>query len=457
MQIETKGKTYVSLKIKKLDKYNSRCVHEQEKLLKRLKRKETRFSRKLKKSDSAAYARYQAESLSYDSIGKLAASDTSAFITKSLAKRNTELDSLKKISSFVSSKVALPGDAASAGTPPELDKLQHDLNYRNGINDLIAKRTSFLKGLAINGQQLPGFTGIEKQVFYGKAKMKVFREMEEEPSLAEDRALEYLQGTEGFDKYMNQMGGGEGMQGMVGADAGQLEKMGYQTKQQMQKNLQAKFGESLGGVGKQMGGALNKWQQQQSQFADIKQTKQTLKNARQTDKPSFKVNPMRGLPFCKRLEKQYNYQATRATGEQPAKLEASAMVGFKHSPKLTYGIGIAYTEGLGQGWQRIHFSFEGIGYRTFAKWEWQYGIGAYVDYERMYKTAAFSKPRIQAADGVPTIHDTHNYTESIFIGLTKSYNINKKFNGAIQVLYDIWWQQKGLNTPIILRFVTVKK
>ncbi|HXS37415.1 MAG TPA: hypothetical protein VN721_11995 [Flavipsychrobacter sp.] len=32
-----------------------------------------------------------------------------------------------------------------------------------------------------------------------------------------------------------------------------------------------------------------------------------------------------------------------------------------------------------------------------------------------------------------------------------------KHNNQLQLLYDIWWQQEGLRTPIFLRFATMTK
>ncbi len=450
-QVSIQGKKYIDFKTKKLEKYNSRLTNQQDHLLKKLKKKEAHFAHRLKKNDSAAYSRYQQQSLSYDSISTLSSADSGSNLANAAKKKNATVDSLKKIQGFWESKAAGVGGTTKNG---ELNKLQGELNYHTYINDLITRRTSFLKSMG-GGQNLPGLSGIEKQVFYGKAIMKAFKEIADEPSAAEDKALEYLQGTAGFEKYMSHTDAPGGMG--VGTDASQLEKMGYQTKQQLQKNLQGKFGENLSGVSKQLGGGLKQWQQQQKKIGELKQNKQALKQLKNTEKPAFKINPMRGLPFWKRIEKQYNWQATRAINDLPAMLETSAMAGFKHTPKLTYGLGLAYSEGLGQGWQNIHFSFQGIGYRTFAKWDWQYGIGAYAGYERIYKSAAFFKHKPQPNDAIPTTHDTRNYTESTLIGLTKSYNINTKHKGALQVLYDIWWQQKGLNNPIVLRFVTVKK
>ena len=459
-QLVTSGRKYVSLKIKGLDKYNDHLAQQQKHLLNKLKRKEKHFAHKLEYSDSAAYARYKDQNVSYDSIAKLSQEDTGVNAAKIAKKNNSSIDSLKKIEAFISAKSGgqpnLPGQSA------ELNKLQGELNYKAYITEQITKHTNFLKTLAAgSGGKIPGFTAIEKQVFYGKSKMKVYKEMDDDPTVAEDKAMEYLQGTDGFDKAMSNDGAAGSMQSLGGnADASQLEKMGYQTKGQMQKNLQGKFGGNLGNVAKQVNGTIKDFQNKQKDITgSIKDSKQSVAKLKNTDKPSFKVNPMRGLPFMKRIEKQYNWQATRATadGKQPALMNLSAMAGFKYTPKLTYGVGIATSIGMGQSWQNIHFSFQGIGYRTFATWEWQYGIGAYAGYERMYKQAAFIKQKDQPPIDVPTPHSTGNYTESLLVGLTKKYNINTKYKGAIQVLYDIWWQQKGLPNPIVLRFVTIKK
>lgn len=451
-EVSKQAGKYVGLKIVSLEKYNQRIARQQQHILSKLRKKEQRFAKKLRKHDSAAYAKYSEQSLSYDSINTLSKTDSGTDYNKIAQKKNGKIDSLKKITGFAEKAV---GTIPQTEQADDLKQLQGELNYKNHINELISKRTSFLKGLAANN---PAFKGIEKQVFYGKSKMKVFKEMENDPTVAEEQALEYLQGTEGFDKYMS--GGGAGSaNGLSGMDANQMEKMGYQTKQMMQKNLTEKFGSNLGGITDKMSGELKGWQDKQKQLTgSIKDAKKNLSQVKNTDKPSFKVNPMRGMPFCKRLEKQYSWQTRRADGtDKPATFDMSGSLAFKHTPKLIYGVGMIGSLGLGQGWQQIHFSFEGIGLKTFATWEWQYGISAYAGYERLYKRAAFVKNEEPSGDMLPTLHSTHKYSESILVGLNKNYNINTKYKGSLQLLYDIWWQQKGLRSPIVLRFVTVKK
>ncbi len=459
-QIITQGTHYLDLKIKAVDKYNARLEKQQQKLINKLKRKEQKLATKLKSTDSVAYSRYKQQNLSYDSIGHLMNADSATMAARTKSAKNPITDSLKGVEAFVQSKSG--NSPQMQGYTSELTKQQTELNYHTYINSLITQRTNSLKSIAAQGD-VPGFTGIEKQVFYGKAKMNVYKDMEEDPSKAEDKALEYLEGSEGFDQAMKGQAGGAGGMTAGASSASDLEKMGYQTKSQLQNSLQQKFGGNMGAITQQVSSQISQFQDKlnrvQSSINDAKQTKQSLQQLKNTSKPSFKINPERGKPFWKRLEKQYNWQTTRATADgQPAMLEASAMVGFKQTPKLVYGLGVASAMGLGQSWSNVQFSFQGVGLRSYTTWQWQYGVGTYVGYERMYKQAVFIKqPENVATDITPSAHNTTTYSESVLVGLTKSYKINSKYNGAIQLLYDIWWQQKGLSSPFLIRFSTITK
>jgi len=463
------GKHYLDLRIRSIDKYNSRVKHQQEKMLKKLVKKEKRYADKLKNTDSLAYAKYRQKRPTYDSINKLVNADSTTIATKS-SKRNKLIDSLKGIESFVEKK-SDKQNLSSAEEQKYTTKLNQEkskLNFHTYLTELIVKHTNDLKNIS-NQAGVPGFKDIDKQVFYGKAKINVYKDIEEEPTKAEDKALEYMEGTEGFSSSMNNAAnseGGKSMQSFTGNEGNtaisELEKNGFQTKQKLQNSLMGKFGKNLGPLTSNIGKQITEYQNKEKDIKNdldlAKQTKRSVAHLGNTDKPSFKVNPMRELPFWKRIQKQYNWQVTRAViGGQPALLEGSVMAGFKHTPKLTYGVGIASSVGLGQNWNSIHFSFQGIGYRAYTTWEWQYGIGTYVGYERMYKQAAFVNTKENTLTTNETQHNSNSYSESALIGLTKKYNINCKWSGQLQVLYDIWWQQKGLNSPIIFRFATMKK
>lgn len=463
----TQGKRYVDIKFDKLQKYNKRLENKQNHLLNKLKKKEGRLLKRTKSRDSLAYSQLSNQGISFDSISKLQRPDSAT-----LAKKNRSgtkvIDSLKRVNSFINKQSDNLGFARpTSNSSSELADLQYELNYRKYKDDLINQRANSIKGTG-SKSKLSGFTSLEKKAFYAKQRMKELKNISEEPTKAEEKALEYLQGTEGFDAHMDNIGKGPGsMKGLSSnTTSTELEKMGFQTKKQVEGSLKEKFGKNLGGVTKKIGGQVKEFQDKLGEAKNtvkdgknnITDAKSTAKGLKNTEKPSFKVNPMRGKLFWQRIEKQYNWQTIRATTDKPAMLEASAMAGFKHTPKLTYGLGLATGIGLGQGWDKIKISFEGIGLRSFASWEWQYGLGAYAGYERMYKRTAFTNSTAAATEITsPSVHNKAKYSESVLIGLTKSYNINTKYNGAIQLLYDIWWKEKGLRSPIVLRFSTKTK
>lgn len=465
------GKKYIDLNIHSLEKYSKRIDRQQKRLLSKLKRKEHRLERKLKNKDSANYSRLSYHSVSYDSINKLLKPDSVTIASKTARKTNKVVDSLERIQSFITSKSSGVNSAINiTNNKKELAQLQSKLEYQQYINQLIDQRSLNLKNFGNSSTtNIPILKGIQKDAFYGKSKMNAFKQMADEPSKAEEAALEYLQGTDGFEAALKPKGNENSMQSATSAD--DLEKMGFQTKRQLNAQLKKQFGNNVASVQEKMSSEISNWQQktngignelkntkQQIKAAktDIQQTKQSIKQLKHTNKLGFKINPMKGLPFWKRVEKSWNWQTARATsdGKTPALIQLSAMAGFKQSPRLSYGLGIATSIGLGQNWSTIHFSFEGVGLRSYTACQWKYGIGAYAGYERFYKQAVFTNKTETIPTNTLSTHNKANYNESALIGLTKTYKINTKWNGSVQVLCDIWWKEKGLNSPIVLRFTT---
>ncbi len=451
------SKKYLDINIKSQTKLNERVAKQQKKVLEKLKKKEGKLAKRLKRKDSTGYSKYSQNTLTYDSISKIQQPIKARYTV------NRSIDSLKGVKKFLEDKAHVTGDGPSItdGYDGQLAGLKNTTTHNQDINKLIGQRTSYLKGIQGDGsKKVKGIKSISKQSFYSNQKIQAYKEMADEPSRAEQKVLEYLQGKEGFDQAMSYTDGNS-LQNMNGKSMDDLEKMGFQTKRQMQANLQKKLGGNLEPLQQNMGGQIKEYQDKLSEAKKLKQTaketKSTIVQAKHIDKPDFRVNPMRGLPLSKRIEYHYNWQTTRATYDgKPAVFSMSAMAGFKHTTRLSYGAGIATSIGLGTNWNNIRFTFEGVGLRTYTAWQWQYGIGAYAGYERMYKQAVFVTPSETTPVLTETPHNKNNYSEAILIGLTKAYRINDKMNGSIHVLYDIWWKEKGLRSPVVLRFATIK-
>jgi len=480
--------TYLDSRISSLNKYLERSSRIEQKLLKKLSRKEDRMLRTLAAKDSALYRDYLERSPSFDSIASLG-NDTT-FLAKNSKRKNTLIDSLKGVQSFMSAqarKLGAAGTMADKAGPGEytqkLESLQQKLNAEQQIKDLIKQRTSSLEGMA-NANNLPGLKGVQKEVYYAQEKIKNWKQLADEPEDAEEQALEYLQGTEGFDRFMKKGSGTNGGPGNGGpgndATEADLQRMGYQTKKQVGDMLQKKLGDNLGSVQQQMakqvqeytdklGGIGDKVKEAKEGINNAKQTLQEAKNAKEQikniEKPGFKKNPERGKPFWQRLEPQYNFQTTRPTtgGLRPAMLELGAGVAFKHSPKLSYGMGIGLSAGLGQNWQHIKLSYEGISARIYADWQWQYGVSVQAGYEQTFRPAG--RAYLPENDDIGNNYNSNNpegdnstikeafggQQRTAYIGLMKRYRINSNWNGTFLAGYNFLWREEGLRTPFMLR------
>lgn len=460
IELADQGERYVESNFHALSRYQQRMARVQQRLLARLARKERRMLVRLKRTDSLAYQRLS-HSLSFDSLKRLSRPDSVTLLARTNGRVNNSIDSLKKVQAFLQQKAgALPFSTDAGQFAGKLDGLNQQLSYQQYLSDQINQRSNALKSLTSGlKDKVPGITGIEKDVFYAKSKIKAWKEVADEPSKLEERALEYLQGTDGFENAFtakNSDATGAGSSVQAGLNADQLEALGFQTKRQLQQHLQQQFGNQLSGVQQQLAGQVEQYTKPLKEASSLaKETKQSLRGLKNTQKPSFKINLERGKPFWQRLEKGYALQTLRATGDRPALLDISAQVAFRHTPSLSYGLGMIGSFGLGRDWSHIRFTFEGVGGRAFAQWQWKFGFGAYAGYERLYKKASFGNNESQLF--TPSTHNTAAYSESLLAGIQKSYHINSKWNGAIQVLADVWWKEKGLRLPILLRFTTTSK
>ncbi|XHR94244.1 hypothetical protein ACFJIV_28820 [Mucilaginibacter sp. UC70_90] len=473
---------YLDSRTTSLDKYLDRAAGIQQRLLKKLQRKEARFARKLAAKDSTLYQQYLQNKLSYDSIAALSKDSTALSRIKSSPDKL--IDSLKGIQRFISNQGSKLGTASSlagqAGVnlpnANELSSLQQKLNAQQGLDQLMQQRSKVLESLA-GAAHISGIEGIQKDLYYAQSKMKAWKALADDPDAAEEKAMEYLQGTEGFQQYLNQNNNAFGGLGNDASEA-DLQRLGYQTKSQVNGMLQQKLGSSLGSVQQQMGQQVQQYSEKLNDITgkvseaknSLNEAKQTLNDAKQTagqlkhiEKPGFVKNPERGKPFWQRLEVQYNFQTSRATpdGLRPAMLDLGASVAFKHTPRLSYGIGLALSTGLGQNWQNIKFSYEGITARAFLDYKMIYGFSAQAGYERAFRpdNRAYLPEQQNGNTTATTGNSINAITEAFggqqqaaYLGIMKRYRIGGKWSGTFLLGYNFLWQQEDLRSPFLLRF-----
>lgn len=467
---------YLEGRTTSLEQYLGRSQKIRQRLLKRLKRKEARLARKLAAKDSALYAQYLAMPVTYDSIATL--SEDSATLRQLPRRRDPLIDSLKNIQSFAQQQAAklgaasgLAGKAGIGDYTGKLGELQQQLNAEQQVKSLVQQRTQALEGLA-GKANISGLKNIQKDVYYAGEKIKAWKEVANDPDEAEAKALEYLQGTEGFSEYLNPNKGAWGGLGS-NATAADLERMGFQTKRLTSEALQQTFGNNLSGLQQGMAEQVQQFQEKYNDISGkvnevkgkVQEGKQSIAQAREqaqqlknTEKPAFRKNPERGKPFWQRIEWQYNFQTTRPTPEgRPAMLELGAGAGFKHTPRLSYGIGIGLSTGLGSSWEQIRISYEGLSARAYADWQWQYGISIQAGYERAWRPQNRAwlyenQDRPKPTDPASGLKEAFGAAQdAAYIGLMKRYRINSSWSGTFLLGYNFLWQQSGTRSPLMVR------
>lgn len=170
----------------------------------------------------------------------------------------------------------------------------------------------------------------------------------------------------------------------------------------------------------------------------------------------FKFNPLRSLPFKMRLKYAYNFQTLKAiNGQQPAILQLGTSIIYRQTEKWQFGLGMTARIGLGENWQNLHLSYEGVQFRAFTDWDLGYDFKMEGGVEQLLGPAriVISDLPQQGAIEQKFLKKAFGKQErTAYLGLMKSYRINKKWNGTFMVGYDFLWGIYDKRTPWILRF-----
>jgi hypothetical protein len=159
--------TYLDARMTALDKYLDQSEGMQQRLLKRLKRKEDKMLRKLAAKDSSAYKQYvQDQHLSFDSIASIS-NDTSRRLP-SLGSNKT-IDSLNGVQRFIqsesgklnSSTALLSQAGISTPNNAALSSLQQKMDMQVNTNQLIQQHIADLEKMA-GANNISGIQGIQK-------------------------------------------------------------------------------------------------------------------------------------------------------------------------------------------------------------------------------------------------------------------------------------------------------
>ncbi len=159
--------------------------------------------------------------------------------------------------------------------------------------------------------------------------------------------------------------------------------------------------------------------------------------------PGFTPNSQRNKTFRQRIEVGSDFQFGKSHQLLPTTATTGLTVGYKINDKSSAGIGMNYLLGLGNGWQNIRLTSEGIGFRSYVKWKFK---GSF------YLQAGGEWNYMMRFAGIEELKKARNWQQATLIGLSKQYMISKKVKGNVQLLYNLLhYQNQPRTQPLVIR------
>lgn len=187
------------------------------------------------------------------------------------------------------------------------------------------------------------------------------------------------------------------------------------------------------------GGDLQSLRNQLNSFNE-----RTYKNGSVDNDIPGKVNSQRVKTLKQRIEVGYNIQSQRSQYYFPATSDLGLSLGDKLSAKSTMGIGASYKVGLGNGWNDIKISHQGVSLRSFYDLQFKGSMFFSGGYEMNYRSIIHS---------VDILKDKNSWQKSGLIGVGKQYKLRGKMKGDIKILWDfLSYNQVPRTQSIIWRF-----
>ncbi len=213
---------------------------------------------------------------------------------------------------------------------------------------------------------------------------------------------------------------------------------GYQTKAQ----VQAMLPQNAAGINvDEKAQLLSNMQSSLMQFTELRDAKPDVSMLK--EKPTFKVNPYKGLPLRQRLIPAFTFQPQVKALKEPMLVNVGATLGFKLTGLLTPMIGVSARLGFGKDIQHIAFSYEGIVAKAGMDVKLLYGFSFQGWYEATWKPY----PTLLAKD------QKINYPEpSLIAGICNTYKISNKVSGTFMFGYDFFYKKHTpYSSPWIVR------
>ena len=332
----------------------------------------------------------------------------------------------------------------SAKAKASISRASSKLERLKGVQDDIKKHQETLKNYGVTTPALSDkLKGIDKSCYYYTQGMNGFQDLYTNPSKGiESSLLKNLSFNKDFKLFNTQLTTSQlpfSASSLSSLSGGTPDMSGYQTKAQVQAMLpQNAQGVSADGKAE----LISNMQKGLEAFNELRDTKPEL--PRFKDKPTFKTNPYKGLPFRMRLVPAFTFQPETKTAKTPIIINVGATLGFKLSRRFTPMLGASTKIGLGEDIRHLSFSYQGIVAKAGVDTKLCYGFSFQCWYEETW--------RPYPAYIVNEDKSVNQPQPSLIAGICNTYKISKKVKGTFMIGYDFFYNKHIPTTsPWVIR------
>lgn len=322
-----------------------------------------------------------------------------------------------------------------AGLSTQLQQVEGHLQQANDIQAYVRQREQLLKDQLSQydiGKQL---LGVNSEVYYYQSYLTQYKNILSDPEKSEQIILSAIRQLPAFQRFWQQNSYFSQLFPASPYEGTPLALAGLQTRDQLQQQLQQKFGVSAppnldgGGEGGGGGGYLQQQMQNAQTQLDAIKNKLAGSGAGSSNMtmPDFQPNGQHVKSFLQRLEFGFNIQNNSSTALLPAISTLGLNIGYKISDKAVVGIGGSYLLGLGRGLNQIALSNQGIGWRTYMDVRAKGSI---------WITGGWESNYMQQFNHLQNLPNINAWQQSALVGLTKKFKVGRK-TGNLQLLYDL--------------------
>lgn len=291
---------------------------------------------------------------------------------------------------------------------------------------------------------------INKAGWYYTETIKNYKQIFKEPGRAEETAKNILNKIPAFKDFMRKNSMLASLFRMPENSGGnaQASLAGLQTRAGVNSLIQSRI--AAGGPN-----AIAEVKQNlQAAHAELNKLKDKLLKGggtSDTELPDFKPNTQKTKTFLQRLEYGFNMQFGKRNYGIPGTADIALTMGYKLNDKSAIGIGASYKLGMGSI-ERIRFSHEGIGLRSYVDWKIPSPFGGAGG--GFFVSGGFELNHWSSFKNLQGLQNSDAWQQSGLIGISKKIPLKTKISKGtkIQLLYDMLYrQQQPVGQPWVFR------